>query len=232
MRKYAIPKIAYILLIMLISCLSFGYTYAYFSATATATADVSLGMIDIWWSDSFSGSTFGEMFADPTQIQVSGDSIMKRGSFVDMQAHTLFDDEGEASPILLSISNTEATVNAYCRIQIVATYTPKGGEEVVTCDDGWVQLGYYDELITTQGWFEHNGYYYYGAVDTRDGEGKITKATLTELEAGMAIPIANQLYLDTSADSSLLGGTMTITLILEGVQTTNLAYQSEWAVTW
>ena len=233
MRKYAIPKVAYVILAVMMLCLSIGYTYAYFSAKHTASGNVTLGKIGISWVD-LSGldAEIPQLFDDPLKIQVSSDQKLQRGNYCQLTAHTKLDEEGETSQLVLGISNGEGTVNAYCRIQIIAKYTPKGSNTAEDCDPGWVQLGYNSELLTSQGWFEDDGYYYYGSVNTKDSEGKITKATLTELEASFSWPIANQLYLDPSADAEMLGGSMSITLVLEGVQTKHGAYQSEWGVTW
>ena len=237
MRKYTIPKITYVLLALILSCLSIGYTYAYFSARHTANANVTLGKISILWkdleTDGYISSLFGE---DVSAISISTDGGIKRGEYTPIKA--ILPQEGangepQFANLQLGMSNDfNATVGAYCRIQIVAQYTPQGSSTAIDCEDGWVQLGINSKLITENGWFEDNGYYYCGRVDTSDSEGNITKATLTEVSSGTAELVANQIYLSPDASAELLGSNLSITLILDGVQTTNGAYGQVWDVNW
>ena len=40
------------------------------------------------------------------------------------------------------------------------------GEEIpVECENGWVQLALNDTLITSNGWYYNDGYYYYGSKE-------------------------------------------------------------------
>ena len=131
------------------------------------------------------------------------------------------------------MSNVDGTINAYCRIGIVAKYTPKNLTTEITCENGWIQLALKNaksgvtKLITDNGWFYYNGYYYYGS-ETKDGEGNVTARTLTELECGTSQEVANNLFLSDSAASNMFGASVSITLTLEGIQTTNDAYQYAW----
>ncbi|MBO5910256.1 MAG: hypothetical protein J6Q15_01970 [Clostridia bacterium] len=231
MRKYAIPKIAYILLILMLTCVTIGNTYAYFSSHATANSNVTLGKISIEWQDYTSEALIPSLFDDPTAIAISGD--LTRGEYTSIQARTKTDAEDETTEVSLAMSNVDGTINAYCRIGIVAKYTPKNLTTEITCENGWIQLALKNaksgvtKLITDNGWFYYNGYYYYGS-ETKDGEGNVTARTLTELECGTSQEVANNLFLSDSAASNMFGASVSITLTLEGIQTTNDAYQYAW----
>lgn len=246
MRKYAISKFAYILLVAILISLSIGYTYAYFSAQTRATAKPTLGKISILWRDFEEEAYFTSWFDDVSAIKIDSNLKLQRGDYTPIKGVLPKEDEDAADEYInlsLGMSNIDATVDAYCRIQIVAKYTPKNTSTVKDCTPGWVQLALNSAVITQKvenqqantttekGWFEHNGYYYYGTA-TKDSEGDIISATLKSLPATETMPIANQLYLAGDAGNEILGSSMSITLILEGVQTTNNAYQAVWGVDW
>ncbi len=243
MRKYAIPKIAYVLLVLMIACLSIGYTYAYFSSMAMATNDTELGKINIVWravltdeDDNVKSGEVNNMFNNSSSIPVIGN--VKRGGYAEILA---LDKEGDQVAVRLQVSNSgnNASVSAFCRLKIEASYTPVNGTET-QCDPGWIQLALGDSanktLITEfdeYSWFydEYTGYYYCGEMISGDG---IPKVKLFKLTVGQSIPIANYIYLDNSAPSEIMGASINITLKLEGVQTTNEAYKqaSVWGLNW
>lgn len=229
MRKYAMPKVAYVLLVSILICLSIGYTYAYFSTHIEATSNVVLGKINVVWSDYESDARIPSLFDDPTSIRIDGE--LKRGEYTTIKARTKDDDENESSNIVLAMSNVGANVGAYCRIKLTATYTPKGSSTPINCDADWIQLVYSskssNKLITETDWFYYEGYYYYGEQLTSKS-GAVVSRTLTELERSSTIAIANSLYLSTDASPAMFGASVNIVLTLEGVQTTNEAYRQVW----
>lgn len=246
MRKYAIPKIAYILLAIVLTCLSIGGTYAYFSAKYTANSNVTLGKISIAWKDFTKDAYIPSLFDDVNAIAIDSTTPLKRGEYTSIKALLPKDNEEDADKFIdlsLAMSNVDATVGAYCRIEIVAKYIINNTETEQDCNAGDVQLALNSSLITKIqvnevtgesyefGWFEDNGYYYYGNA-TKDADGNITSATLKELTSGATTLIANQLYLSPNANADMLDSSMTIMLTLEGVQTTNEAYKSVWEVDW
>ena len=237
MRKYAIPRVAYVLLVLMIACLSIGYTYAYFSAEATATNDTELGKINIVWNASSTDKSgqVSNMFNNSSNIPIL--SKIKRGEYTSILA--LGKEEDELAITLRMSNSGDASVPAFCRLKIEATYTPLNGTET-ECDPGWIQLALGNEaskeLITersTNGWFydEYTGYYYFGEMYTNNGSPVVE---LFELGEGQSLAVANYIYLDSSAPSEIIGATVNITLKLEGVQTTNDAYKqaSVWGVNW
>lgn len=247
MRKYTIPKIAYVLVVMLLSCLSIGSTYAYFSAKHTASSNLTLGKISIAWKDYVKDAYIPSLFDDVQAIVIDKETKLQRGQYTSIKSllpKENEEDDDEFIDLSLAMSNVDATTSAYCRIEIIAKYTLNNAPSTqYDCDDGTVQLALNDSLITQvqvnevsgeryeSGWFEHNGYYYYGNA-TKDVDGNITRATLKELSVGETKLIANQLYLSTNADAEMLGASMTIMLTLEGVQTAHDAYKTVWQVAW
>ena len=76
------------------------------------------------------------------------------------------------------------------------------------------------------GWFYHNGYYYYGTKTTSVETG--TTIALTEVSAYGGQVVADYIYLDENAGSVIFGSSVKIILTLESIQTTNNAYVSVW----
>ncbi|MBQ7798218.1 MAG: hypothetical protein IJ371_03760 [Clostridia bacterium] len=243
MRKYAIPKVAYILLIMLIACLSIGYTYAYFSALSTANSTTSLGSIDIAWRDNNSLALMQTLFDDTKttenealSIALNSDLKLKRGDYTEITANNV---SGKSSTVKLEMLNDKATIGAYCRIRIDASYKHAEDIEATPCEDGWIQLALADgttnTLITSNGWFYHKatgseyGYYYYG-TKTTDTQTGTTTFKLTELKKGQGQVVADRLFLSADSPSEILGSSVKIVLTLEGIQTTNKAYEDVWGL--
>lgn len=234
MRKYSIPKIMYVLLILMIASLSIGSTYAYFSAIATANGTLSMGKIEIEWVDNNKNATIKYLFDDNTTedtneaLSISISGRLKRGDYTQILSK---DSEGNDVPIKLEISNANGLVSAYCRMKITATYKQIDGT-VTPCSNEWLQLALADEddpnnktFITNldNGWVfnEYDKYYYYGIVSN-------DVYILRELEAGAGQLVADYLYLSSDVPSSLLGSEMHIILTLEAVQTANNAYKTLW----
>ena len=242
MRKYLIPKVTYVIALLLLTCLSIGYTYAYFSGIAYAESNVTLGKINMVWRD-FNSNWAGmdtlfnikpaegeDGVNEAMSIKVKGS--LKRGNFTDIIATDI--NNKEASRLLeVANINDDDGVGAYCRIKISATYTIEDAEPE-TCEDGWIQLalkmGNNDpKLITSNGWFFYNGYYYYGK-QTTDPDGNVTKRQLTSLSSGGGLALANYLYLSSDSPASMLGAKVEIILTLEGVQDSHGAYKSAWEI--
>lgn len=222
MRRFAIPKPIYILLVLVLGVLSIGYTYAYFSSTYQASANLQMGKIDILWYDM---ESFQEIAKN--SIAITSEEL-DAGEFSKIQAPT--EDQSAMRDSSLGLLNYDASVAIYCRIKIEANYIPKGEVTPIDCGDKWVQLAYQDgtndpEVIEGNGWFYDNGYYYYGSDNG-------TTKTLTGIDAGRGRAMATHVYLDPSVDAKIYGSSIAITLIAEAVQTTNKAYQSVWGVTW
>ena len=222
MRKFSIPKSLYVLLILVLGVLSIGYTYAYFSSQHQAVANVQLGKVDIVWRDNSKLINNGA-----NSILIMAEEL-KAGEFSKFQTFT--DDQSSMRDSLLSVSNLDATASIYCRIKIDATYIPKNETTPIPCGEQWIQLAYkYAEdnivLINGNGWFYDNGYYYYGVSSG------ITKR-LTTLSARQGTYIADYLYLDSEVDAAIYGGSVSITLTAEAVQSTNNAYKAVWGVNW
>lgn len=222
MRKFAIPKSIYLVLVLLLGILSAGYTYAYFSSTQQAAAILELGKLDLVWRDKSINAIINN---GDDSISVSAQEL-SAGEFSKIQAST--QEQNSMRDLILELVNIDATVPIYCRIQINATYIPKGETDSFDCDEQWIQLAYDDgagipKLISDKGWFYDEGYYYYG-----DGSTK----TLNTIEATKEVIVANYLYLSSNVDVDVYGGTISISLIAEAVQTTNNAYQSVWGVDW
>lgn len=243
MRKYLIPKITYVITLLLITCLSIGYTYAYFSAIDYAESNVTLGKINMVWRDY--NSNFAEMETlfnnKPTEgedivneamsIQVKGS--LKRGNFTEIIATDVKGNEAARLLEVANVNNDSNGVGAYCRIKIDATYTIDGAAPEI-CEDGWIQLalktGTSDpKLITSNGWFFYNGYYYYGK-QTADTDGNVVSRELKSVASGESRTVANRLYLSSDSPANMLGAKVEIILTLEGVQDSNDAYKSEWGI--
>ncbi len=240
------PKIAYVLVVVLLSCLSLGYTYAYFSAKDSASSNVTLGKISILWKDYAQDAYISSLFDEVQSIVIDPQTSLKRDEYTSIKALLPKEKENDADEfanLSLAISNVNATASAYCRIQIEAKYIINNTSTEVDCADGVIQLALNSAVITkTQvnevtgeiyqtGWFEDDGYYYYGNA-VKDEDGNITSATLKELTAGETTLIANQLYLAHNAEAQMLGSSVSIVLTLQGVQSTNQAYKSVWEVDW
>lgn len=240
MRKYAIPKVAYVILVLMLACLSIGYTYAYFSATASAKSTPTLGYIGaVVWRDA---TSFGEMQglfdAKPTDgsedvvneaMSIAIEGSLSRGNYTPIIATDL---RGEKLTRMLEIYNKDSSIDVYCRIKITANYTPEGGTPEA-CDE-WIQLaitsGTGKKLITENGWFYYKGYYYYGSP-VKTGE-TITNGNLTAINANASQQVADYLHLVPNAPASMLGSTVTMTLTLEAVQTRNDAHITAWELDW
>lgn len=240
MRKYAIPKAVYGILVLILLCLSIGYTYAYFSAVDSASSTTQLGLIDISWRDNNHFSSMQFLF-DKTETDTNeAQSIaiigeLERGKYTEIKANN---KAGTLTNVRLEASNSLGTVGAYCRIKLEASYIPLNSATPIPCST-YIKLaldtGDEKVLITDlniadhniNGWFYDNGYYYYGTKTTDPETGKTTY-NLTELTAGGGQVVADYLYLDTSASSNMFGSSVSIKLTLEGVQSANNAYESIW----
>ena len=230
MRKYAIPKTFYAILIALILSLSIGYTYAYFSAYKTADGGASIHNVNVNWYNLYSLKDMDAEFGENTTIQVA--SKLKRGACSTIYLGT--EGEDNYQPISLALSS-ESQIGVYCRVKLEAIYTSK----TVTDQDcsEWIKLannnddGSYTLLENSGTWIYLNGYYYYGAEDTSTGDkdsngiGVIPIPILNE----DITPVASLLYLDDEQSSAdIYGATVTITLTLESVQAANEAYKTWW----
>lgn len=223
MRKYAISKVAYISLILILISLCIGYTYAYFSAYYDRPAELEMGYVNVIWTDGSYAINNGDNSISIGANNLSSDSYSKI---------LALNDDNSTEEIDLWIENTDATVPAYCRIKIEASYTPSDAGESKPCGEQWIQLAYKGEnsnpiLLTSRGWFYHNGYYYYGNTSTK---------ALTEfwIEGGIdTILIADHLYLSPTANADIFGSQVSITLTVEAIQTTNGAVSDPagWGVT-
>lgn len=224
MRKFAIPKVMYVLLVLVLGVLSIGYTYAYFSSTYQANAELKLGKIGLVWRDNAVNKVINN---GANSIAITAEEL-DAGGFSKILALT--DDQSSTRDSILELENIDATVPIYCRIKIEAKYTPKGEETPIDCGEQWVQLAFKygagnPKLISNNGWFYDNGYYYYG---TDNGSTK----TLSTIGARNGLVIANYIYLSDEVDAEIYGGAISIVLTADAVQTTNMAYQSVWGVTW
>ena len=224
MRKFAIPKYMYVLLVLMIGVLSIGYTYAYFSSTYQADANLQLGYINVVWCDADSGEVINGV---NNEISITAQEL-DCGALCDIQIPT--EEEGVMQKIALGISNKDATVSAYYRLKIDARYTPEGETESKECGEKWIELAYDTEsggidFLEGGDWFYDDGYYYCG---TDDG----TTKTLTAIDAGEDKLIANYICLGFNIDVDVYGSSMSIVLTIESVQTTNNAYRSVWGVDW
>lgn len=230
MRKYAIPKVAYVLLTLILICLSIGYTYAYFSSYYNATSEVSLGQLDVKWIDSISGNAISTIFDKPGTATNEANSIaitgeLERGGYAEIKANN---KEGNLTKVILEIDNTSSSVDVYCRIKLTATYTPQGSNTPVNCNYDWIQLATPNKnVITSSGWFYDNGYYYLGAKPKNATDNTTISLTSIQGMYGGQV-VAEYIYLSPDASASLFGSTINITLKLEAVQTTNDAYKSVW----
>ena len=224
MRKFAIPKYVYVLLVLMLGVLSIGYTYAYFSSTHMAEAKLQLGYINVVWYDNNVSSVIN---GENGSIAITAEEL-DAGKFSKIQ--TLNEDKSETLNSQLSLLNQNATVSAYCRVKIDAIYTSEGANNSIACGEKCVQLARESsagtiKVIDENGWFYHDGYYYFG---TDDGSTK----TLTKISANAGVVIATHIYLDPSVSADVYGASMSITLTVEAVQSTNNAYQSVWEVSW
>lgn len=222
MRKFAIHKSVYVLVVFVLAVLSIGYTYAYFSSTHQASANLELGKIGLVWRDNAVDKIINN---GANSISITAEEL-DAGEFSKIQAPT--QDQSSMRDSVLALMNNNATVPIYCRIKIEATYTPKGETNAIDCGAQWVQLAYDSgngnaKLITNNGWFYDNGYYYYGNASTKK---------LQSINVNNGIIVANRIYLSADVGADIYGGAMSITLTGEAVQTTNNAYQSVWSVTW
>ena len=231
MRKYAIPKVAYVMLMLILICLSVGYTYAYFSSTHSASSDVELGQINVKWIDNISGAPITTTFDktgtttinEAKSIAITGE--LKRGDYAEIKAN---DKDGTLTKVILEIDNTASTVDVYCRIKLTATYTPQGSSTPVNCNYDWVQLASSDKkVLTSSGWFYDNGYYYLGAKPKNATDNTTIRLTSIQGVTGGQI-VAEYIYLSPDASASLFGSTINITLKVEAVQTANDAYKTVW----
>ena len=222
MRKFAIPKFIYVLVVFVLGILSIGYTYAYFSSTHQASANLELGKIGLVWRDNAVDKVINN---GANSISITAEEL-DAGEFSKIQAPT--QDQSSMRDSILALLNNDATVPIYCRVKIEASYTPRDETEPVECGSQWVQLAYDSgngnaKLISNNGWFYDDGYYYYGNGSTKK---------LQAINAKNGIIVANRIYLSPDVDADVYGGAMSITLIGEAVQTTNNAYQSVWGVSW
>lgn len=222
MRKFAIPKSIYVLLIFVLCILSIGYTYAYFSSTHQASANLELGKVGMVWRDYAVDQIINN---GANSISITSEEL-DAGKFSKIQALTA--DQSSTRDSVLALMNSDATVSIYCRIKIEASYIPKGDTVSIDCEDQWIQLAYDNgdgnpKLITNNGWFYYNGYYYWGDSETK---------ALQSINAQNGIIVANRIYLSTDVGADIYGGAVSITLTGEAVQTTNNAYKSVWEVNW
>ena len=224
MRKFAIPKVMYVLLILMLGVLSIGYTYAYFSSSHQTSAQLTLGKIGLVWRDNAVNKVINN---GANSIAITAEEL-DAGGFSKILALT--EDQSSTRDSILELENINGTVPIYCRIKIEAMYTPKGEEIAVDCGEQWVQLAFKNgagnpKLISNNGWFYNDGYYYYG---TDNGSTK----TLRTIGARSGLVIANYIYLSEDVDAEIYGGAISIVLTAEAVQTTNNAYQAVWGVAW
>ena len=218
MRKYAISKSVYIIWIAILLFLSIGYTYAYFSAIDTVTTNGVVHDINVSWRDeNANDALLSTWFNDVSSIALS--SELTRGDFVQIKA---LNKDTQLQEVKLKMANFGST-GAYCRIKITATYV-NNSDEQKTCDDDWFELALADgtdkNLITDNGWFYHEGYYYYGA----------NVNNLTELSRNSGVTVADYIKLSTDSDADIYGANISMTLTLEAVQSSNQAYKYIWGI--
>ena len=222
MRKFVTPKAVYVLLILLLGILSVGYTYAYLSSVKQVSGTLELGKIGLVWRD----NSINEVINNGANSISVGAQELDAGEFSKIQ--TLTQGQNSMRDLVLELVNIDATAPIYCRIKIDATYTPKGETDSIECDEQWVQLAYDNgngtpKLISDNGWFYYEGYYYHGSADTK---------TLEELDAAEGLVVANYIYLSSNIGTDVYGGSISISLIGEAVQATSDAYQDVWGVDW
>lgn len=224
MRKFAIPRYVYVLLVLMLGILSIGYTYAYFSSMHQVEAKLQMGKIGLIWCDN---AEFGAAINGTNVISITAEEL-DAGEYSQILAFT--DDQGSTRASVLELENKDGTVAIYCRFKIDATYQPKDGSVSVACEDRWIELAYKSgesspALLSNEDWFYHEGYYYYGS------DNGSTK-TLSSIASKSSFIVANYIYLSSEVDADMYGGTISIKLIAEAVQTTNKAYQQVWGVDW
>lgn len=233
MRKYSMPKVVYVLLISILLCLSINYTYAYFSSSKDVSSVITLNSIDVTWrNENANMALLPTLFDDPETedlneaLSIQIVSELKRGDYVQLQAKDIND---VTQDIKLNISNF-GTTGAYCRIKLTGKYTTKLGEKK-DCPDTWLNLALGGDndtktLMTNSGWFYSTGssdgvgYYYYGS----------SLSSLTELSKNSGITLADYIFLSAESNTDMYGASLTITLTLEAVQSSNNAYKSVWGI--
>lgn len=232
MRKYTIPRFAYVLLVLLLATLSFGYTYAYFSSYYDTHIGANMGVIGMEWWDS---SINAKINNGNSSISVNAQTFTS-GEFSQIIAPDV-NDATKTRQSTLQIKNVNTdnglpapTVDVFCRISITGTYTPAGSTEVKNCGADWIQPAYKGtsstaKLLTQTGnWVYDNGYYYLGTALNVD--------SLISVPANQYVIVADHLYLSPDADADIFGASVTITIRVDALQTTNKAYQTLWGVTW
>ena len=226
MRKYSIPKAAYILLVSILVALCIGYTYAYFSSYYENVTEPELGYIEMFWYDEKGFTVNGPNGGNIVAIGAEKLKSDTHSQILAMGANNT------TRPIELWLGSGAATVPAYCRVKIEATYIPSGQEEAKPCGEQWIQLSYQGdndepELITDLDWFYYDGYYYYG-----DGSTNTLKEWWDEGFEWQE-PVADHIYLSPTVDPDVFGSQISIKLIVEAIQTTNGAISDPagWGVT-
>ena len=229
MRKYTMPKAAYISLVLLLISLCVGYTYAYFSAFYERPAQLELGYVSVVWYD----QNYTLINGTNNVISVGAEKLSSDG-FSKILA---LGEGNETRNLTLRIGNKpegdKATVASYCRIKIDASYTPSGSDTSKPCGDQWIQLAYKGsgtsiKLLTQNGWFYHDGYYYWGNGTTK----QLSEFWIASGER--TVNIADYLYLAPTVDADVFGSSISIKLKVEAIQTTNGAVSDPggWGVNW
>lgn len=205
MRRYKIPVIMYVLLVVVLLGLGVGQTYAYFSAKAEAEGKLGLNTVTVQWYNTANG--LAEISSGST-ITVSGE--LKRGQYTAIQ-------DASAKNITLTI-RSGANIEVYCRVKLTATYT--SNNQLKDCSQ-YIVLAHNGTKLTdvaNTNWEYEDGYYYY----------KDTALKSIPPTTGNTATLANQFYLSPDSSLDIYGKDITITLTAQLVQASHNANEYEW----
>lgn len=224
MRKYAIPRPVYFMIILMLILLSFGSTYAYFSSKVIATADMSMHNVNVAWADMSSESTFSRDGLISANFSNINDIVLvnklKRGESVQIQC---VDNKNATVDVFLSVATDEASTPVYCRIKIQATYN-NGTEDVDFSEHIQPKYKFPNstgtlENVSIHDWVYENGYYYYKQ-----------SGNLKSINGNQTIRFANYIYLSEECSADLLGREVSLSFTVEAVQASASAVSSVWGI--
>ncbi len=223
MRKYAIPRPIYFMIILMLILLSFGSTYAYFSSKVIATADMSMHNVNVAWADMSSESFLRDALISSEFSDINNIALvnkLKRGENVQIQC---VDKDGATVDVFLSVATDEASTPVYCRVKIQATYN-NGTEDVDFSEYIQPKYKYPNSTgtlsnVSTYGWVYENGYYYY-----KQG------GNLKSIAGNNTIRFPNYIYLSEECSADLLGREVSLSFRVEAVQASASAVSSVWGI--
>ena len=224
MRKYAIPKLLYLVAVVMLVSLSFGVTYAYFSATVTVTGTAKMNQLVCYWIDSPTFTQVSGIVSDTSEIQLVNTLQIGEHTRIKVQV-----DSTTQREISLGIGRQGNDVEAYCRIKLVALYsvddwvTSKDCSSSISLTNSYVDSSSGEDVtkyndINGHGWTRDGNYYYYG-----------TKASPTPFATNaIKLDVAEYIHLASNATPELYGASVKITLSLDIVQSAHDAHTFVW----